>query len=349
MQELELDLDMAAYQPPSDQIDYYREHGFQGNDATAAEMLADASLFSGAAEQGWKFRLLQGQILTKWKERTPGFFEKWLQLHWPHMGRATVARLMATWEHRSQLGPFVDEDGDFSRGRNALPIKAVDAIASGGAMPEVIEQVRERLEQGMVVTPQVVADLNRESKAKRKGVSVPRKLQPAECRALSILRKGEADQVRETEQMRQVLDLIEKASMVTADQVMKEVSLRDLSKFKFIPGQAADFHRMKDGSWIRLPHAGDVDVTPGAAVDVEPEQLPEPVEPVNDRPPWDAAPLLSMVVAAERLGIAKTFLNAQLTPAFAAKRNGAPLIRNGFKITREGRGMVRLTPVAEPA
>ena len=349
MQELELDLNMTAYHPPSDQIVYYREHGFQGDDKTAAEMLADASLFSGAAEQGWKFRLLQGEILTKWKERTPGFFEKWLQLHWPQMGRTTITRLMATWQHRASLTPFTEDADDCSRVNYALPLTAIDTIALGGAMPEVIEQVRERLEQGMAVTPQVVAELNRESKAKRKGAPAPRKLQPAESRALSILRKEEADQIRETEQMRQILDLIEKASMVTADQVMEEVTLRDLSKFKFIPGQAADFHRIKDGSWIRLPRAGDVEVMPAPAVDVEQEQLQEPVEPVNDRPAWDAAPLLSMVAAADRLGITKTFLNALLTPAFAAKRNGAPLIRNGFKITREGRGMVRLTPVAEPA
>jgi hypothetical protein len=72
----------------------------------------------------------------------------------------------------------------------------------------------------------------------------------------------------------------------------------------------------------------------------EPESAPAPSPPA-----WDAAPLLSLATAAERLGIAKTFLNAQLTPAYVAKRNGAPLIRNGFKITREGRGMVRLTPV----
>ena len=81
-------------------------------------------------------------------------------------------------------------------------------------MPEVIEQVRERLEQGMAVTPKVVADMNRTAKAKRKGVPVPRQLQPAEAKALSILRKAKDDQIRETEQMRQILGLIERAGSI---------------------------------------------------------------------------------------------------------------------------------------
>jgi hypothetical protein len=149
-----------------------------------------------------------------------------------------------------------------------------------------------------------------------------------------MIRKGEVDRLREA------LALAERAEVVAADQVMAEQRLRDLGKLRHIPGADADFYRMKDGNWIRLPHAGNVDVV------VVPEKIQDPVPPPPATPSWDAAPLLSMAAAAERLGMIKTSLNAQLTPAFAAKRNGAPLVRKGYKIEREGRGMVRLTPVA---
>jgi len=181
-----------------------------------------------------------------------------------------------------------------------------------------------------------------ETKQRLRKPGAPRQPQPAESMALAILRKGELDRIR------QALQLAERASTVTAAEVMAEQHLRELGKLRFIPGTAADFHRMKDGSWIRLPHAGDVEVSAVEAPAVEmpehvqepaPEQLPEP-EPRS----WDAAPLLSLKAAADRLGMKKHYLNHLLCPASAQKRNGAPLVRNGFKITREGRGMVRLTP-----
>lgn len=210
-------------------------------------------------------------------------------------------------------------------------------LLSADATPEdVREWFMERAATGDVPTRAEVAE-------RKRAAGRPRQPQPAEVIALSMLRKGELGRIREA------VALAERAAVVTPAEVMEEQRLRDIGKLRLIAGMEADFHRMKDGNWIRLPHAGDVDVTPAAVVNVEPEQLPEPVEPVNDRPAWDAAPLLSMVAAANRLGISKTFLNALLTPAFAAKRNGGPLIRSGFRITREGRGMVRLTPDADPA
>lgn len=219
---------------------------------------------------------------------------------------------------------------------NVSDVNTLFMLSADTTTDEVREWFMERAAAGNVPTRAEVAE-------RKRTAGRPHQPQPAEAMALSILRKGELGRIREAVQ------LAEQAAVVSAAEVMEEQRLRELGKLRFIPGQAANFHRMNDGSWIRLPRAGDVDVMPAPAVDVEQEQLPEPVEPVNDRPAWDAAPLLSMVAAADRLGITKTFLNALLTPAFAAKRNGAPLIRNGFKITREGRGMVRLTPVAEPA
>lgn len=182
-----------------------------------------------------------------------------------------------------------------------------------------------------------------ETKQRLRRPGAPRQPQPAEAMALSILRKGELGRIREAVQ------LAEQAAVVSAAEVMEEQRLRELGKLRFISGQAASFHRMNDGSWIRLPHAGDVDVTPAPAVVVELEQLPEPVEPANNCPEWEMAPLLSLESAADRVGMTRLYLINQLSPSLVKRRKGAPLIRNGFKITREGRGMVRLTPVAEPA
>jgi hypothetical protein len=174
----------------------------------------------------------------------------------------------------------------------------------------------------------------KEVQERKRSARQPRQPQPTEAMALAMIRKGEVDRLREA------LALAERAEVVAADQVMAEQRLRELGKLRYIAGMDADFHRMKDGSWIRLPHAGNVDVV------VVPEKIQDPVPPPPATPSWDATPLLSMAAAAERLGMIKTSLNAQLTPAFAAKRNGAPLVRKGYKIEREGRGMVRLTPVA---
>lgn len=162
-----------------------------------------------------------------------------------------------------------------------------------------------------------------------------RQPQAAEALALSIIRKGEV------ERLRQALALAERATAVTDEQVMAEQRLRELGKVRYIAGAEADFHRLKDGSWVRLPHAGDVDVVAVSETICDPEPAPSP----RAMPAWEAAPLLGMDAAAERLGITMGYLRLQLTPATIAKRGGAPLIRNGYKVTREGRGMVRLTPV----
>jgi hypothetical protein len=174
----------------------------------------------------------------------------------------------------------------------------------------------------------------KEVQERKRRAASPRQPQPAETLALNMIRKGEV------ESLRAALALAERAEMVTPQQVMEEQRLRELGKLRVIPGMAADFHRMKDGSWIRLPHAGEVDVTPVA----EPEPIPEPIS-APSPPAWDAAPLLSLDAAAQRIGMQRHTLTQALTPGGFKRRNGAPLIRNGFKVAREGRGMVRLTPV----
>jgi hypothetical protein len=120
---------------------------------------------------------------------------------------------------------------------------------------------------------------------------------------------------------------------------MEEQRLRDIGKLRFIAGMEADFHRMKDGSWIRLPHSGDVDVTPEPPEPVAPEPqqsllVMESPEPADD--------VVSLDEAANRIGVKRTSLIQYLNPS----RNPDGLTRAGYRITREGRGMVRLTPAA---
>lgn len=185
----------------------------------------------------------------------------------------------------------------------------------------------------------------REVQERKRTAGSPRQPEPAEALALNLIRKGEVERLREA------LALAERADVVTAEQVMAEQRLRDLGKMRHIPGADADFHRLKDGSWVRLPHAGDVDVVavsetvcdPGPSHSPDPEPEPFPAA----SPAWDAAPLLSLEAAAKRLGMQKKTLAQSLTPSACQRRNGTPLIRNGYKISRERRGMVRLTPVGQ--
>jgi hypothetical protein len=191
---------------------------------------------------------------------------------------------------------------------------------------EVREWFMERCAAGDVPSRAEVQERKRSSGALRQP-------QPAEAMALAILRKGELDRIR------QALRLAERASTVSAAEVMEEQRLRELGKLRFIPGTAADFHRMKDGNWIRLPHAGDVEVS---VVEAPAGEAPEPESEQATKPEsraWDAAPLLKIEAAAKRLQITKNTLVAYLG------RSGGRIERNGFVVTREGRGMVRLTPV----
>jgi hypothetical protein len=200
-------------------------------------------------------------------------------------------------------------------------------LLSAEATPEdVREWFMERASAGDVPTRAEVAE-------RKRSAGRPRQPQPAEALALSILRKGELDRLRAA------LALAESACAVTPAEVMQEQRLRDLGKLRFIAGMEADFHRMKDGGWIRLPHAGDVDVTP--------DPIPEPVQP--QRQQLELQPIeptrsevVSLQEAANRIAVKRVSLNGQLVPS----KNPDGITRGGYKITREGRGMVRLTPVA---
>lgn len=154
----------------------------------------------------------------------------------------------------------------------------------------------------------------------------PRPPQPAEALALNLIRKGDLGRVREA------LSLAEQAQEVDAAAVMTELQLRQLPKGSVIRAVSADFYRLKDERWVRMPHAGQVDVKP------------EPVAvSVPDIPVQAEARLVSMEQAADALGLAINSLRIRISPKQMQKQG--PLIRNGWQATKAGRGCIRLEQV----
>lgn len=288
-------------------------------DRLPEEMRSQAMLAQGTVVEGLSSAVRRvveaGQALSWAKAELPhGEYLPWVQqacgLKPPY-----AARLVKAAEWVSNVAGMSHLEG--------TGIETLFLLSADTTPEDVREWFMERCAAGEVPSRGEVQE------RKRRAAS-PRQPQPAEALALNMIRKGEV------ERLRAALALAERAEMVTPQQVMEEQRLRELGKLRVIPGMAADFHRMKDGSWIRLPHVGEVDVTPVA----EPEPIPAPAPAL---PAWDAAPLLlNLESAAQRLGLAQHSLSQLLTPS---RLNGKPMIRNGFKVTREGRGMVRLTPV----
>lgn len=303
----------------------YQDQGFDGDEETGQWLLHQASRMDGAIQQRWKLKLVQGEILTQVCDRVPGFFDRWLQAHWSDMSRRKVASLMSTWQHRDALSPFIEED-DMQRVANPLPVAAVYNLAEGGAMEEVVEEVLRRLQGGQHVGAKDVADLNREAKAKRKGQPVKSQPYPTETLALKLIRKGEVDRFR------QALSLAEQAKEVDAAAVMAEIQVRELPKGNVIRGVSANFHKLKDGVWARMPRHGQVDVEP------EPVTVSAP-----DMPAQPMVRVVSMEQAAAVLGLAPNSLRTLISPKQMQKRG--PLIRNGWNATKDGRGCIRLEQV----
>ena len=163
----------------------------------------------------------------------------------------------------------------------------------------------------------------KEVQERKRNAGRPRQPQPAEALALSIIRKGDL------ERQRQALQLAEQAREIDAQAVMDECHLRQLPKGIVIYGLTADFHRLKDGRWVRLPHAGQIDVTPQQLEVVEHE--PEPA---------CGAQVLTLEQAAAALGLAVTSLQQRISPKQVDAKG--PLVRNGWRASRAGRGRIRL-------
>lgn len=164
-----------------------------------------------------------------------------------------------------------------------------------------------------------------EVQERKRNAGCPRPPQPAEALALSIIRKGDL------ERQRQALQLAEQAREIDAQAVMDECHLRQLPRGSVIYGLTADFHRFKDGRWVKLPHAGQVDV------------LPQQLEVVHPDPePAGGAQVLTLEQAAAALGLAVTSLQQRISPKQVDAKG--PLVRNGWRASKAGRGLISLEP-----
>lgn len=189
---------------------------------------------------------------------------------------------------------------------------------------DVRQWFMERVEAGDVPTRAEVRERKRQA-------SAPRQPRPAEAIAVGLIRKGDD----ELQRLREALALAERASIVSADAVMQEQRLRQLPKGLTIYGAAADFHRLRDGQWIRLPHDGVADVQ---AVAVEQPQNPEQQELIQ-QPVTDAV-TLGRAEAAELLGVKPVNLSNYVSQA---KRRGRPASIRGHLVESAGHGLFRIT------
>lgn len=259
-----------------------------------------------------------GNLLMEAKQRLPhGEYLPWVQkaclLKPQHASRLIKAAEWANVAHVQHLDSLLDTGTLF-------------LLSADTTTEEVREWFMDRCAAGNPPS-------RKEVQERKRSAGQPRQPQPAEELALSLIRKGELERIREA------LSLAERAQIVTAQQVMDEQRLRDLGKQRYIAGSEADFHRMKDGSWIRMPHSGRIDL-PAVAE-------PDPVPPVFVKTETDAAPtfdlnvgLMSIERAAEILGMPKHGLSCRLVPTAVEKRG--VFTKNGYSVTRASKGMVRL-------
>lgn len=263
--------------------------------------------------------LKTGNILAEAKRRLPhGEYLPWVEqacgLKAQHAQKLIKAAEWANAAHERHLDQVAD-------------INTLFLLSADTTTEEVREWFMERCAAGPPPS-------RKEVQERKRSAGRPRPPQPAESLALTILRKGELERVREA------LALAERAKVVTPAQVMAEQRLRDLGKQRFIPGADADFHRMKDGSWVRLPHA----TTPQPASDPEPKPVHQPQIAIQQITPQPNGELMTVERAAEMIGVTRPSLSQLLTPS-ASEMRGGPLIRKGLVITREKRGLVRVKPI----
>lgn len=286
------------------------------DDNTRLDLWSKVGYINGLSAEAGRNVVAIGQTLRDMKEMLPhGQFMDCVKAEFG-WSRQWAAHLMNVAERFSNVNPSLH-----------LPssAKVLALLAESGADDATVQQAGE---EGWTV-----AETKRRV-AKPRG---PREPKPTEALALSFIRKGADELTR----MRQALALADRASIVTADQVMAEQRLRQLPKGSVIHGADADFHRMKDGTWVRLPHEGMVDVT---AVEVEQPPEPQPQDQQTLIPEPQASPLREGVVltrteAAELLGINPGSFS---TTVSRAKRTGQHAVIKGRRVEAVSRGMFRV-------
>ena len=263
-----------------------------------------------------------GNLLVEAKQRLPhGEYLPWVQqackLKPQYASKLIKAAEWANVAHVQHLDGVTDTATLF-------------LLSADTTQEEVREWFMERCAAGSPPTRKEVQD-------RKRSAGQLCQLQPAEELAFRLISKGEIERVR------QALALADGSKALSAQQVMDELRLRDLGKQNYIAGIEANFRRMKDGRWIKMPHSGCID----APVSVAPEHG---LSDFAECAPKSAATidlnvgLMSLERAAEILGMAKASLQHRLAPCSIEKHGR--LLKKGYMVTKEGRGMVRLSCLA---
>lgn len=246
--------------------------------------------------------LTAGNLLMEAKQRLkPGEYLPWVEqacgLKPSHAAKLVKAAQWVNVEHAPHINTITDATTLFLLSADATPEDvrqwALERCAAGD--PPSRKEVQERKRQAF-------------------GARQPR---PAEAVAVSLIRKGELDRMREA------VALAEQAQVVTAAQVLSEIGLRQLPKGSAILGADADFFRLNDGQWIRMPHGGQVDVA----------SAPETIL-------TQSIQAVSFQRAAEILGCAVTSIKQRISPKQISEKG--TWYKNGYRVTKGARGLVNL-------
>lgn len=175
----------------------------------------------------------------------------------------------------------------------------------------------------------------KEVQERKRSAGQPRMPQSAEVLALSLIRKGEVERVRAALALaEQTAEILRIAQEIDAAAVMAELRLRQLPKGSVIRGVSADFFKLKNERWVRMPHAAQVDVVLEPAVVSAPD-MPTPTE----------ACVVSIKQAAIQLGLSVNTVSQRFSPK--QMQNKGPWVGNGLRATRFGAGLIRIEQVNE--
>jgi hypothetical protein len=184
-------------------------------------------------------------------------------------------------------------------------------LLSADATPEDVRQwAMDRCAAGNPPSRKDVQQRKRQASGARQPRSV-------ESVAVSIIRKGELDRMREA------VALAEQAQVMTSAQVLDQIGLRQLPKGGSILGAESDFFKLSDGQWVRIQHNGQVDVEP----------CPEPVL-------TQSIQAVPFNLAAQILGCAVPSIKQRISPKQISEKG--TWYKNGYRVTKGARGLVNL-------
>ena len=248
--------------------------------------------------------LTAGNMLMEAKSRLPhGQYLPWMQqacgLRPQYASKLIKAAEWVNVAHEQHLDRITDANTLF--------------LLSADATPEDVRQwAMERCAAGDPPSRKEVQERKRQASSARQ----PR---PVEVVAVSIIRKGELDRMREA------VALAEQAQVMTSAQVLDQIGLRQLPKGSSILGAEADFFKLSDGQWVRIEHNGQVDVEP----------CPEPALTQSIQAvPFDRA--------AQILGCAVQSIKQRISPKQISEKG--TWYKNGYRVTKGARGLVNLEP-----